>query len=54
MTVQNFIGKVLKFTELLLIKVWVLKTAISSTAILPVDTLRHNNVIVNKNHGAFD
>ena len=52
-TRQNFVRKFYKLMESLIVKFLVMKPAVSSIAlntcvILPVNTLHHNDVIVNK------
>ena len=58
---QNLVAKSWKLTELLAVKFTVLKTTVAlqlqhcnTCVILPINSLCHNEIIVNKNHGTFD
>jgi len=56
-TVQNFVRKLWKLTELLIVNFWYLNHNFQQCnicIILAVSTLRYNDVIINKNHGTSD
>ena len=57
-TVQNFVRKIWKLIQLLIVEFLAQKNSnvqhCNTCVILPVNTLRHNDVIINKNHGIFE